>query len=67
MSVTSLVPTLLTLAEAAERAGSVSERTLRREVARGNLATRRIGRCLRVTDEELARWIREGRPESEAS
>lgn len=53
---TDLAPGLLTLAQAAERLGSISEATLRREIAKGNLRASRIGRCLRVTPEELDRW-----------
>ena len=54
--ITDLAPGFLTLTQAAERLGSVSERTLRREVARGNLRISRIGRCVRVTPEDLDEW-----------
>lgn len=57
------LPGFLTLSQAAESLGHkdngrpvISELTLRREIARGNLRASRIGRCLRVTPEELERW-----------
>jgi excisionase family DNA binding protein len=49
---------LLKVSEAAERSG-VSEWTIRAEIQRGNLRARRIGRIVRVLDEELDRWMRE--------
>lgn len=56
MSVTPL-PSWCTIPQAAARAG-VSEWTLRREIREGRLKVRRIGRIVRVLDEELARWVR---------
>lgn len=55
---TTEVPTFYKLSDAhlALGPGAPSARTLRREVDRGNLRAKRIGRCLRVTDVELRRW-----------
>lgn len=55
MSVTSL-PNWRTIPDAA-RALGVSEWTIRREVREGRLHVRRIGRVVRVLDDELARWM----------
>jgi excisionase family DNA binding protein len=52
------VPGVLTVAEAAEKA-RVSTWTIRREIAEGNLRARRIGRCVRVLEDELSRWLRD--------
>lgn len=54
------LPGVKTISEAAD-AARVSERTLRREIKAGRLRARHIGRCLRILDEELARWLREDR------
>jgi excisionase family DNA binding protein len=31
--------------------------TIYREIARGNLRARRIGRCVRVLESDLVRWL----------
>jgi len=56
MSVARL-PGVLTVPEAAAQA-AVSAGTLRKEIKRGNLRARRIGRCVRILDEDLAAWLR---------
>jgi excisionase family DNA binding protein len=43
--------------EAATQA-AVSAGTLRKEIKKGNLRARRIGRCVRILDEDLAAWLR---------
>ena len=60
MSVTP-IPGFFTLAQAVEALGpgAPSVTTLRKEIAEGRLHAKRIGRCLRVTDVELARWALE--------
>lgn len=48
--------------------GAISEWTLRREIREGRLIAQRIGRCVRVTEEELDRWrLERGRTEAVAS
>ena len=37
---------------------AVSAGTLRKEIKKGNLRARRIGRCVRILDEDLAAWLR---------
>jgi len=37
---------------------------IRREIAEGRLRARRIGRCVRVLDEDLADWMRGDRAEA---
>lgn len=56
MSVARL-PGVLTVSEAAAQV-AVSTGTLRKEIKKGNLRARRIGRCVRVLDEDLAAWLR---------
>ena len=56
MSVARL-PGVLTVPEAATQA-AVSAGTLRKEIKKGNLRARRIGRCIRILDEDLAAWLR---------
>ena len=56
MSVARL-PGVLTVPEAATQA-AVSAGTLRKEIKKGNLRARRIGRCVRILDEDLAAWLR---------
>lgn len=52
------IPRAFTVAEAVEALhGAVSAKTLRREIAKGNLKARRIARCVRILDDELARWL----------
>ena len=41
---------------------AVSAGTLRNEIKKGNLRARRIGRCVRILDEDLAAWLRTGQP-----
>ncbi|MBF6558366.1 MAG: helix-turn-helix domain-containing protein [Acidimicrobiales bacterium] len=41
---------------------AVSAGTLRNEIKRGNLRARRIGRCVRILDEDLAAWLRADQP-----
>ena len=64
MSVLTL-PTLSTIPAVAKRSG-LSEWTIRREIEKGNLRARRIGRCVRIVDEDEARWVR-GTDAGEAS
>lgn len=52
----SVTPLLISYAEAAERLG-VGERTLRREVASGRLAVRRIGRRRLIDPDDLAAYV----------
>ena len=56
MSVTP-IPGYLTVPEAA-RAANVSARTIRRQIDAGHLAPCRIGRIVRILDDELVRWMR---------
>lgn len=51
------LPHWLTISQASEHTG-LSEWTIRQQIANGALKARRIGRCVRVLDEELARWMR---------
>ena len=51
------LPGVLTVPEAAAYA-AVSAGTLRKEIKNGNLRARRIGRCIRILDEDLAAWLR---------
>jgi excisionase family DNA binding protein len=51
-----MTPRLLTLAEVAERLG-VSLQTVRREVADGRLKTTPVRSLVRVTENELARYV----------
>jgi excisionase family DNA binding protein len=64
MSVATL-PTFSPVSDVAKRAG-LSEWTIRQEIKRGNLRARRIGRCVRIVDEDEARWVR-GTDAGEAS
>ena len=41
---------------------AVSAGTLRNEIKKGNLRARRIGRCVRILDEDLAAWLRADQP-----
>jgi hypothetical protein len=56
MSVTTL-PTFSPVSAVAKRSG-LSEWTIRQEIKKGNLRARRIGRCVRIVDEDEARWVR---------
>ncbi len=51
------LPGVFTVPEAAVRA-AVSPGTLRKEIREGKLRARRIGRCVRILDEDLAAWLR---------
>jgi len=53
----SALPKWRTLGELANATG-LSEWRLRAEIKAGNLRARRIGRCLRVLDEDAALWMR---------
>ena len=44
---------------AAAKAAGVSPWTLRKEIAENRLRVRKVGRLVRVLDEELARWMRD--------
>ena len=55
MSVVKL-PRVLTVSEAAEIA-NVSTWTIRNEIAKGRLRARNIGRCTRILEDELDRWL----------
>lgn len=48
----------LTVAQVAERL-NVSEKTIRRLVAAGRLAETRVGRSIRISEEELERFRRD--------
>jgi excisionase family DNA binding protein len=65
MTDTFRLPVPLKVARAAELA-SVSEDTLRSQIRLGHLRAVRIGRCLRVLDEDLAAWLRLRDGENEA-
>jgi excisionase family DNA binding protein len=58
--VISALPHFVTVPEAAKRA-RISEWSIRKEIREGSLMARRIGRVVRITDEELARCMRQGR------
>lgn len=60
MSVADL-PNWFTVTQAAEHTG-LSSTTIRKEISAGNLLARRIGRCLRITDVELRRWMLDSPP-----
>lgn len=59
MSVTSSRPRLLTKSEAAAQIG-VSDRTIHRYIADGEVATVRVGRTVRIDPAELDRFLAEG-------
>lgn len=52
------IPGALTVAEAAKKAG-VSTQSIYRAIARRELRAKRIGRCVRILDEEFRRWMRD--------
>ena len=56
MSVAQL-PRWQTVPEVAAEVG-FSEWTIRKEIAEGRLRARRVGRCVRVLDEDKAAWMR---------
>jgi excisionase family DNA binding protein len=49
-------PKLLTINEVADRT-SLSARTIRRLIAKGDLPVHRIGRAVRVSEDDLARFL----------
>ncbi|MGH9087148.1 MAG: excisionase family DNA-binding protein, partial [Acidimicrobiales bacterium] len=51
------LPRLLLVSEAAD-AARCSPWTIRREIAQGRLRARRVGRLVRILDEDLAAWMR---------
>lgn len=51
------LPRFLLVPEAAKRA-RVSEWSIRKEIRLGNLKARRLGRCVRILDEDFAAWSR---------
>jgi len=53
------IPNVLLVREAAERA-RVSQATIRAEIKAGRLRARRIARCVRILDNDLATWLTEG-------
>lgn len=55
MSATTL-PRFLLVSEAADVA-RCSQWTIRREIKDGNLRARRIGRLVRILDDDLAAWM----------
>ena len=52
-----MTPKVLTIDEAAESA-RVSTSTLRRAVKAGHLRVARLGRCVRILDEDLVAYLR---------
>lgn len=57
---------MLTVAQAADQVG-VSEKTLRREIADGRLATTRIRGCIRIAEHDLGEYLKQCRSESTAT
>jgi excisionase family DNA binding protein len=53
----STLPGFMMVSEAAEVA-KVSPWLIRQEIKAGRLRARRIGRCVRILDEDLATWMR---------
>lgn len=62
MAITTL-PHWYTVPQAADEAG-LSAWSIRKEIRENRLRARRIGRCVRVLDEDLATWMR-GRVQGE--
>jgi len=54
------VPTLLSIAAVVEKL-DVCTKTVRRYIARGELRIHRVGRLLRVSEEDLAAYLARGR------
>jgi excisionase family DNA binding protein len=46
------------LVDGAANVAQVSPWTIRKEIREGRLRARRIGRCVRILDEDLAQWMR---------
>jgi len=60
----SKVSGVLTVSEAAEKA-RVSTWSIRKAIADGDLRAKHIGRCVRVLEDELGRWLHDyGQDES---
>jgi excisionase family DNA binding protein len=57
------LPHWFTVPEFAAEVG-FSEWTIRKEIAEGRLRARRVGRCVRVLDEDGAEWKRGRRDEA---
>ena len=53
------IPNVLLVREAAEQA-RVSQATIRAEIKAGRLRARRIARCVRILDDDLATWLKDG-------
>jgi len=51
------LPHWSTISEFAKATG-LSEWSIRQEIKRGTLRARRVGRCLRILDEDGAAWMR---------
>lgn len=51
------LPRLMLISEAA-KAARVSEWTVRREITEGRLRARRIGRLVRILDDDFVAWLR---------
>jgi len=60
MSITEQRPPLLTIADAAVRL-NLSEHTIRRRVASGELPAVRLGGLIRIDQDDLERWLLEQR------
>ena len=63
MSVQKALPGVYTVSEAALRA-RVSTWMIREQIRLGHLCARRIGRCTRVLEDELNRWLHDYGDES---
>lgn len=57
------LPRFYLVGEAAD-VGRVSPWTIRKEIAEGRLRARRVGRCVRILDDDLDAWMRGELPES---
>lgn len=57
MTVETKLPGFYLVSEAAHEA-KVSPWTIRQEIKKGNLRARRIGRLVRILEDDLAEWMR---------